>query len=66
MIILLAVDAASRGVMRAFLMAGEGTIASGIYQDCFGAEGVEVVPAGEEMQGASARFHRVRETEQGE
>ena len=52
--------------MRAFLMAGEGTIASGIYQDCFGAEGVEVVPAGEEMQGASARFHRVRETEQGE
>ena len=56
MIALLASDAASRGVKRAFLLASEGTIASGIYQDRFGAEGVEVVPAGEEMQGRLRDF----------
>lgn len=56
MIALLASDAATRGVKRAFLLASEGTIASGIYQDRFGAEGVEVVPAGEEMQGRLRDF----------
>ena len=50
MIALLAADTASRGVKRAFLLASEGTIASGIYQDRFGCEGVEVVPAGDGMQ----------------
>lgn len=50
MIALLAEDAAAKGIKRAFLLASEGTIASGIYQDRFGAEGVEVVPAGDEMQ----------------
>ena len=56
MIALLAADAANRGVKRAFLLASEGTIASGIYQDRFGAEGVEVVPAGEDMQGRLRDF----------
>ena len=50
MIALLARDAAAKGVGRAFLLASEGTIAAGIYQDRFGAEGLEVVPAGDEMQ----------------
>ena len=50
MIALLAKDAAAKGIGRAFLLASEGTIASGIYQDRFGAEGLEVVPAGDEMQ----------------
>ena len=50
MIALLAKDAARKGVKRAFLLASEGTIASGIYQDRFGSEGVKVVPAGVDMQ----------------
>lgn len=50
MIALLAEDAADRGIERAFLLASEGTIASGIYQDRFGAESIEVMPASEEMQ----------------
>lgn len=47
MIALLAEDAAAKGIKRAFLLASEGTIASGIYQTASAPEGVEVVPAGE-------------------
>lgn len=50
MIELLAADAERRGAGHVFLLASEGTIASGIYQDRFGGHGVEVVPAGDEMQ----------------
>ena len=50
MIELLATDAERRGAGHVFLLASEGTIASGIYQDRFGGHGVEVVPAGDEMQ----------------
>jgi aspartate racemase len=50
MVRLLAGDAARRGVRRAYLLASEGTIASGVYQDRFGAAGVEVVPADEAGQ----------------
>ena len=50
MIELLAVDAAHLGVERVFLLASEGTNASGIYQNRFGRHGVQVVPAGDEMQ----------------
>ena len=50
MIDLLACDAAARGVNGAFLLASEGTIASGIYEDRFGARGIEVEPADEVIQ----------------
>ncbi len=50
MIALLAADAARRGIARAFLLASEGTIASGIYQDRFAAEGIEVSSADVAMQ----------------
>lgn len=56
MIELLACSADSRGVKRAFLLASEGTIASGIYQDRFGGHGIEVVPASEAMQGELREF----------
>lgn len=56
MIELLASSADSRGVKRAFLLASEGTIASGIYQDRFGGHGIEVVPASEAMQGELREF----------
>ena len=59
MIALLAEDAAAKGIKRAFLLASEGTIASGIYQDRFGAEGVEVVPAGDAIQGRLREFIEV-------
>ena len=59
MIALLAEDAAAKGIMHAFLLASEGTIASGIYQDRFGAEGVEVVPAGDAIQGRLREFIEV-------
>lgn len=50
MIALLAKSVADKGVKRAFLLASEGTIASGIYQNRFGVEGVKVIPAGDEIQ----------------
>lgn len=56
MIALLARDVSAKGVKRAFLLASEGTIASGIYQDRFSVEGVEVVPAGDAMQGRLREF----------
>lgn len=59
MIALLAEDAAAKGIKRTFLLASEGTIASGIYQDRFGAEGVEVVPAGDAIQGRLREFIEV-------
>lgn len=59
MIALLAEDAAAKDIKRAFLLASEGTIASGIYQDRFGAEGVEVVPAGDAIQGRLREFIEV-------
>ena len=56
MIELLASSADSRGVKRAFLLASEGTIASGIYQDRFGGHGIEVAPASEAMQSELREF----------
>lgn len=39
---LLAQSAKAQGIEKAFLLASEGTIASGIYQDCFSRYGISV------------------------
>lgn len=59
MIDLLAKGASARGVASAFLLASEGTIASGIYQDEFGKYGIEVDPADEAQQGRLRDFIEV-------
>lgn len=56
MIDLLAVQAGAAGTQDAFLLAGEETVASGIYQNEFGSHGLGIIPADEMQQVRLSEF----------